>query len=68
MTILVTIFLREKPPTPPSATTETVHRGEFFENMKIVFSNVNLLKQVLVFACLLSVVNTLGTMVSQIGK
>lgn len=66
--VLMVAFLREKPPTPPNATTETIHRGEFMPNMKITFNNTNLLMQTVVFSCILSVVNTLGTMVGQIGK
>ena len=59
---LVAIFMRERPPTPPSST-KSVPDLSFKEDIKAVFRNKNALKLVFVFGIIIGLMDTLGTII-----
>lgn len=60
--LLVAIFMREKPPTPPSST-ESSKDSSFKEDVKGVLRNKNALMLMLTFGLVLGMMNTYGTII-----
>ena len=61
------IFLKAGPPTPPSGYVTEVTMANFFESIKGLFRNKNLLILVVVFGLVQGSFNTFGTLVSYLA-
>jgi hypothetical protein len=47
--VLVVLFYKNKPPTPPSATTEAHVISDFWPSIYKMITNINLVKLIFVF-------------------
>jgi Na+/melibiose symporter-like transporter len=62
--IILVIFFRNKPPTPPSAP-KLEKKAPFMQSLKLLFTNRNMILMIFVFAGIVGVFNALGTVVGE---
>ena len=59
-------FFKDKPKTPPSKSADKVDEGDFFESIKTLLTNRNILLLMFSFAQVQGVFNTLGTVMGDV--
>ena len=68
MLILTAILFKDKPPTPPSGTSEiVVELSDFIPSIKSLFKNTNMLILMMTYGQIVGIFNTMGTILGEIA-
>lgn len=64
ISIITILFFKEKPPTPPSSTSDRDDNFSYIEANKILFKNKNFVFIFIFFAFVFGIFNTISTVIN----